>query len=74
MRLAYGNKLPPKKIHLDRVKAALTKHGNLKQSQLVAISRLTKTQTLCALDRLLLEKEIKFDPVKKMFGWVGKED
>lgn len=59
------NTLPPRPEYISKVLKALSKNGNLTESEIVAKSGLTKTQALCALVELIkLGNVIKIDDTK----------
>lgn len=55
MTLAYYNKLPARPEYVSKVEEALKGGGSYQLMDLIRLSRLTRTQTLCALDELLLK-------------------
>jgi len=53
IKLARYNHLPPRPEYIAKVRSVLANHSPIGEKILINRSRLTKTQTLCALEHLL---------------------
>lgn len=72
MALAAFNKLPPKPIHLEKVKKALGPN-ECSEKELQDATGLTKTQLLCALEALIIEGVAVKNKATKKYAAVVSE-
>lgn len=67
MNLAPFSSLPPKPDHLRKVRSFLQRRGPSPVADVVSGTALTKTQVLCAMQRLVKDGLVLQDPSTKSF-------
>lgn len=67
MKLTYFNKLPPQESHLNAIRQSFKRSTSLSLSQLQKSTKLTQTQTRCALEHLLSVGVVVHDKEKNTY-------
>ena len=65
----FGN-LAARPEHLNRVRTVLRRHGTLPKNKLIQATRLSMSQTLCAVDALIASGEVAYEDVDRLFRLV----
>ncbi|MCY1543043.1 hypothetical protein D9M68_788350 [compost metagenome] len=65
IKLAHYNKLPPRQQDIDSVLRILKKGEPLQLKDIIAKSKLTRTQVLCSLEALLNSGEVIIESARK---------
>jgi len=73
-KLASFNTLPPKPQHIEKVLAVLRSTKTIQIKDLVILTRLTRTQALCALEALMKSGEVTKMQTIQVFSLVDASD